>query len=302
MIRAILVDDRKSHLNLLIKALTLYSSDLEIVGAYTNPMEATALIIHLKPDALFLDIEMPGKSGFEIATSVNAICSNVIYLTNYMKYGSEAFRYKAIYLIDKDRMEEFLPEAIARLKAILHQEHPIKANNYHSNVLLEEPPKYHLKKICILGIRKISFTLANNKKEFKKDLKLSVESYRTLSKFIAFKILGSLLDDPKSFVINQMRDQEVFINLSQSKAHFIKDINVQLEEDNIHFLQEDFFRNEEGGGYTFTLNANAINLYQGSEYLDAWVLHFIKPVIKHKKLMIDCLVDNGTIKIIKKLG
>lgn len=268
MIRAILVDDKKNHLNLLRKKLELYKADIEIIGAYTTSEEAVPKIIYLMPDVLFLDIEMPGTSGFELAASISKICSNVIYLTNYMKYGPDSYRHEAVYFIDKDRMEEFLPEAIAKLKAKLQQGQ-------------DKPSGTHkLRKISILGNRKIELLLFDGKEEKPYKLELSVESNKTLSKFIFFK----KNIDTKNRYINQKQDTNIFSNLSHSKTHFIKDVNNQLSKHNIILSQKDFFTEATRGKYTFALPPEKIDLPIDSDKLKVWRKVSMQPLADLLKL------------------
>ena len=101
MIRAILLDDNESHLSLMEEELKTYSKIIEVIGAYTKWHEAIPEIMASKPDVLFLDVEMPGKTGFEVAATVKDICSNVIYVTDYMKYAPQSYSVNAIFFIDK---------------------------------------------------------------------------------------------------------------------------------------------------------------------------------------------------------
>jgi YesN/AraC family two-component response regulator len=300
MIRAILVDDKKNHLNLIRKALALYSSDLEIIGAYTNPAEAIAQIIHLKPDVLFLDIEMPGISGFKLAASVSDICNNVIYFTNYMKYGPDSYKHKAIYFIDKDRMEEFMPEAMAKLKARLTQQHFTGAEKFLQDTDYSKASRFTIKRLAILGDMKICLSLAKDNLKLKKVILLSIESYDTLSKFIFYKLFALKMNEAGRDIINQKQDREIFINLSQSKSHFIKNVNARLVADNIQLLAEDFFTRVRVGDYTFALNADEIDLPDQQKLLENWIKGFIRPVIEKKKFEVICLADKGILKIERK--
>lgn len=271
MIRAILVDDKRSHLNLLRKKLELYHKDVEIIGAYTTSEEAIPQIIHLEPDVLFLDIDMPGTSGFELAAKVSRICSNVIYLTNFMEYGSDSYKHNAIYFIDKDRMEEFLPEAIVKLKVRLKQGQ-------------DKPSGTHkLRKISILSKRKVVVLLFDGKEEKSYNLELSVESDNTLSKFIFFK----LYRDKEYKYLNQKQDKNIFVNLSQSKTHFINDVNDQLLNYNITLSQEDFFKEAARGKYTFALPPEKIDLPTDPEILKIWRKVSMQPLADLLKLTLN---------------
>ncbi len=70
--RTILVDDEPVILEE-IKAMLEENRNIEIVGAYTEPLEAIHEISVTKPDWAFLDIEMAGMSGIELAEKLSAI-------------------------------------------------------------------------------------------------------------------------------------------------------------------------------------------------------------------------------------
>lgn len=249
MIRAILVDDKKSHLNLLLKELAAFSKDVEIIGTYTTAKEAIPQIIHLQPDVLFLDIKMPGTSGFELASSVKKICSNVIYLTNYLEHAPDSYKHEAVYFIDKDRVEEFLPEAIARLKAKLHvgQKKQTSINSIHK-----------LRRICLLGSPKIELLLFDSKLETIYELELKVQSYSTLETFIEVK--KGVSPYIKTKYINAQLHSDRFANLHRYMTNFVEDVNFKLSKNNIILFQEDFFKKEKRGQYVFALPLESVDI------------------------------------------
>jgi two-component system LytT family response regulator len=63
---------------------------IEIVGANTDPVEAVAAILQTKPDVLFLDIEMPGMTGFEMLAKLDPQ-PIVVFTTAYDQYALQAF-------------------------------------------------------------------------------------------------------------------------------------------------------------------------------------------------------------------
>lgn len=225
------------------------------------------------PDVLFLDIEMPGTSGFELAATVKKICSNVIYLTNYMKYGPDSYKHEAIYFIDKERIEELLPEAIAKLKAKLNQGEK-KSSGTHK-----------LQRLSILGNREIILFLFDGKEKIELPLELSVESNHTLSKFIFFKKLISIVNNENRY-INQKQDTKVFSNLSHSKTNFIKDVNTKLYKHNIILSQKDFFTEVTRGKYTFALSSEKIDLPTDADKLKSWQKISIQPLADLLKLSV----------------
>ena len=87
--RVFLVDDEALALKRLSRLL-LETRRVEIVGSATDPVEAVPAIIRAKPDALFLDIEMPGRSGFEMLAELDPQ-PLIVFTTAYDQYALQAF-------------------------------------------------------------------------------------------------------------------------------------------------------------------------------------------------------------------
>jgi two-component SAPR family response regulator len=108
MLKAIIVDDEKLGLDLLSKMLEEYT-DFELVGAYTNSIEALDAISRHAPHAVFLDIEMPGINGMELANLMlaNNPDIDIVFVTAYSEYALQAFRVNAIdYILKPVRPDE----------------------------------------------------------------------------------------------------------------------------------------------------------------------------------------------------
>jgi len=97
MIRAVLVDDEALALKNL-KYVLEQSEDIVVQEAVTNPLEALVKIGALKPDVVFLDIEMPGINGFAVAEEVLKIVPNIliVFVTAYDEYAVKAFEANAV--------------------------------------------------------------------------------------------------------------------------------------------------------------------------------------------------------------
>ena len=106
--KALVVDDERLARKELISLLAQYPS-IEVVGEAVNADDAQEKIGTLNPDLLFLDIQMPGKNGFELLESLD-IVPKVIFTTAYDEYALKAFEVNALdYLlkpIRKDRLDE----------------------------------------------------------------------------------------------------------------------------------------------------------------------------------------------------
>ena len=104
--RALIIDDERLARNELRRLLEPFSS-VEVVGEAGNADEADKLVGELKPDLLFLDINMPGKDGFELLAALE-VAPHVIFVTAYDEHAVQAFEVNALdYLlkpIDPDRL------------------------------------------------------------------------------------------------------------------------------------------------------------------------------------------------------
>jgi two-component system LytT family response regulator len=87
--RAFLVDDEALALKRLQRMLAT-TKRVQVVGTSTDPVEAVPAILAAKPDILFLDIQMPGMTGFEMLTHLQPQ-PWVVFTTAYDRYALEAF-------------------------------------------------------------------------------------------------------------------------------------------------------------------------------------------------------------------
>ncbi|MBS1919848.1 MAG: response regulator transcription factor [Bacteroidetes bacterium] len=114
-IKAILIDDEKTSLQNLKQKLEEFCKQVVVVGATQNPEEAITLIRNLKPDVLFLDIEMPKMSGFRMLEELGDYDAEIIFTTAYNHYAIDAMRISAFdYLVKPVAIEE-LENAVKRL-------------------------------------------------------------------------------------------------------------------------------------------------------------------------------------------
>lgn len=116
MLNIILVDDERPALNLLGKLLG-DRPDVRVVGAYTNPGTLLEAVPELRPDVIFLDIEMPGISGLELAAKLTDLHEDVeiVFVTAYRQYAVEAFRVNAVDYLLKPVEPEWLERTLARI-------------------------------------------------------------------------------------------------------------------------------------------------------------------------------------------
>ena len=109
-------------------------SDIEIVGEAKNGREALKLIRDKSPDLVFLDIQMPGMSGFEVLQQLDVETMPVVlFLTAYDEYAVQAFEANALDYILKPIDEERLNQVLNKVRANLNQKRALN----QKRVLLE---------------------------------------------------------------------------------------------------------------------------------------------------------------------
>ena len=118
--RALIVDDERLARKELINLLSNHEQ-IEVIGEATNVDDAKEKIIELSPDVVFLDIQMPGKTGFELLEELDHV-PNIIFTTAYDEYALKAFQVNALDYLLKPIDQERLLEALNRLQKKLADE------------------------------------------------------------------------------------------------------------------------------------------------------------------------------------
>ncbi|MEL7148373.1 MAG: LytTR family transcriptional regulator DNA-binding domain-containing protein [Bacteroidota bacterium] len=111
--KTLIIDDERLARKELLSLLDSYP-ELEIVGEAVNADEAFSKIQSLKPELIFLDIQMPGKTGFELLEMLDA-SPKVIFTTAYDEFAIKAFDFNALDYLLKPINTERLAETINKL-------------------------------------------------------------------------------------------------------------------------------------------------------------------------------------------
>lgn len=115
MIRAMIIDDERLARQE-IRNLLQNFSNIEIVAESGVVEEALDLIEKENPDLLLLDIQMPGKTGFELLEELDGRAPEVIFITAYDEYALKAFEVNALDYLVKPVEEDRLRESITKIK------------------------------------------------------------------------------------------------------------------------------------------------------------------------------------------
>ena len=112
--RALIVDDERLARKELMKLLEDHPM-IEVVGEAMNAEEATQMVNELNPDLLFLDIQMPGKTGFQLLEELDSV-PLVVFTTAYDEFALKAFEVNALDYLLKPIQPERLSEAYQSLQ------------------------------------------------------------------------------------------------------------------------------------------------------------------------------------------
>lgn len=173
--KSIIVDDEelaREDLKILLKDY----DDVEIVGESETVEEAKRTIEELNPDLIFLDIQLPGKSGFDLLEEINTN-AKIIFVTAYDEYAIRAFEVNAKDYLLKPVNKERLEQAIERLKIEQDNEEVLQTKlNFDDNIFLMVNDHYQFVKIGSI----IKITSAGNYSEIYTASKLKGLVLKTL--------------------------------------------------------------------------------------------------------------------------
>ena len=203
-LQTIIVDDEAPARNELDYLLTEIK-EVELIGEADNGIAALRLIKEEQPDLVFLDIEMPGKNGLEVAEELQKMKQppQIIFLTAYDQYALDAFKVNAINYILKPYETDEVYEAIAQVQEL-----------YPEQELLEEK------------LTAVMNELSDDNKKQEVD-KLPVITARSRIKLLEYeKIIYIHTKAKKVYAVTKDKEYEVDNNLTE------------LEEK----LSSDFFR------------------------------------------------------------
>ncbi len=121
MLNAFIIDDEPESVEVIRSLITMFSPQVAIRGAFTDPSLALEAVKREKPDVILLDIEMPGMTGFEMLRRMPSIDFEIIFITAHQQYAINAIKLSAIdYLlkpIDPTELELALQKAEKKVQS-----------------------------------------------------------------------------------------------------------------------------------------------------------------------------------------
>lgn len=161
MIRSVIIDDEKKSRDVLKSLLENHCQNVEIIAEADGVKSAVEIINKLKPDVIFLDIQMPDGSGFKLLEKLDKIDFDVIFTTAFDQYAIRAIKYSALdYLLKPISPDDLViaVEKVRKRKLDKRENQNIKVLLENINKPKEEAPKIVLStsdKIHIIDISNI---------------------------------------------------------------------------------------------------------------------------------------------------
>ena len=126
MITAIIIDNEPKSIFTLNSFLYLHCPAVEVQGSANNAKAGSELIARVQPQLVFLDIEMPIGSGFDLLRSLQVIDFEIIFITAYNQYAINAFRFSAADYLLKPLSIPLLKEAVNKVAMRLQEKSLLK--------------------------------------------------------------------------------------------------------------------------------------------------------------------------------
>ncbi len=141
--KVIIIDDDNRVLNIISNLITTGFTDIEIVATAGDIKEGYHSINEHKPDLVFLDINLPDGTGFDLLKKIQTIDFRIIFITAYEEYAVQAIKVSALDYILKPVDAEELYEAVNKARKIINEEEEqLKINNLINNIKGEKVPKH----------------------------------------------------------------------------------------------------------------------------------------------------------------
>ena len=154
--KAIVVEDSRLAREGLIRMLQDFE-EIEVVGQADHPSTALQLIEQTMPDVIFLDIHMPGESGFDLLQKLS-YTPRIVFTTAYSDYAIRSFDFNTVDYLLKPISQDRLSQAIQKLSG--PEEAPANAPkpvlDYQSKIFVKDGDKCHL-----IGLDTVQYVESN---------------------------------------------------------------------------------------------------------------------------------------------
>jgi len=204
-----------------------YCPDVQVVKQCDNAEDGIEAVKKLKPDLVFLDIEMPHMNGFEMLEKFSEISFALIFTTGYDQYAIKAFRFSALDYLLKPIEPEELKKAVEKVNRHLQHPLPQQLEILLQKIHSQSPP-----------INKIALPTMEGLQMIPVDSIISCESDRNYTAlFLKNKqkiIVSKILKD-----IEEMLDEYSFLRVHHSYIVNLNEINKYVKGEGGYLVMSD---------------------------------------------------------------
>ncbi len=143
-ITALIIDDDEYTRDQLQHLLEKYFPEIQLVGSCKNGKDGLQAIRQHNPEIIFLDIEMPDMSGFQMLEQLDKINFEVIFITSFNQYAIKAIRFSALDYLLKPIVLDELKMAVARFKSKTTLDSQKRVGNFLHNYKVQQPQYFRL--------------------------------------------------------------------------------------------------------------------------------------------------------------
>jgi two-component system LytT family response regulator len=164
-IKSIVIDDELANVNVISSMLAKHCPAIEVCACANSALDGYKLIVELNPELVFLDIKMPGKSGFELLKMFEDIAFHVIFISAFDQYAIQAFEFNAIDYILKPIDHTKLVRSVEKVeRQIKNKDNSNVVHFIHSldekSQLVKSISLHQHEKVQIVELRHICFVHA----------------------------------------------------------------------------------------------------------------------------------------------
>ena len=228
MIRCVIVEDEEIARRVLKSLLAQYCQDVMVCAEADDVTSGKNMIEMFRPDLVFLDIEMPGGSGFKLLSMVENIDFEVVFITAYEQFAIKAIRHDALDYILKPIDPKELVAAVEKVKEAKYKK---TLKKQYDNILKNLDPEQ-------LVVRKISLSTTDKIHLIDVDDIIRCESDNYYTK-IFFKDGNSLLVSKTLKEIDQKLEEYDFVRTHKSHLVNIRYIKNFIKDEMMVVMADD---------------------------------------------------------------
>lgn len=227
MIRCVIVEDEEMARKVLKSLLSQYCKDVMVCAEADNVDSGKAVIEAFHPDLVFLDIEMPGGSGFKLLSSFENIDFEVVFTTAYEQFAIKAIRHAALDYLLKPIDPKELVAAVEKVKDAKYKK--VLKKQYDSLLKNLDPEQLAVRKISISTTDKIHLIEVDN------IIRCESDNYYTI---IHFKNGTNLMVSKTLKEMEQKLEEYNFVRTHKSHLVNIKCVINFLKEEMMVLLSD----------------------------------------------------------------